>query len=269
MFEAALTEDRRRALDGFVHFPEASTPYGRTEMALASMFAPRSYAYEQPLSDYVERAFVDERGLLGLLRADGYHTTGWLHGVDFFGGSSPFDQTYLHREVAGAVSVAGERSTLVRSIWLHTHLPRRVATPLMPDRHLRQLAGNALLPDEAPPQSVGSFWELIDAETRRSGHGRYVLAHFILPHFPYVLNDDCEVVAAGTTPRGQASCALRLVEVFVGLLQELGRYDDSLIIVQSDHGARYELRDGELVDVEDQGSYSDEWSLHGPVRSCW
>lgn len=260
MFEIHLTAETSEVLEGFVFFPEASTPYGRTRMALASMFAPRSYAYDQPLADYIGYAFTDERSLLGLLNGAGYKTTGWLHELRYLGGAETFDEIHLHRDVAEQSVLADQQATLVRSVWLYNNLPRTVSSQMIPDHHFDQLTVGALLPDDAPSLSVASFRQLLRFEPRLGDHGRYVLAHLILPHFPYVLDANCEIAAARGSAEQQAGCTMLLIEEFLTLLKELGRYDDSMIIIQADHGARFELRDGQLVNVEDVGYYSETWS---------
>jgi phosphoglycerol transferase MdoB-like AlkP superfamily enzyme len=84
----------------------------------------------------------------------------------------------------------------------------------------------------------------------------------ILPHFPYVLEEDCSFDPKGerTSPLKQSRCTNQLIIEFVELLKELGRFDNSLIVIQSDHGGRFAITDGELQNVEEQGYYSEIWS---------
>ena len=57
MFQAALTDEHRQALSGFTFYPKATTPYGRTVMAMASIFANADYDYDQPVKEYRDSAF--------------------------------------------------------------------------------------------------------------------------------------------------------------------------------------------------------------------
>ncbi|MGH9462233.1 MAG: PASTA domain-containing protein, partial [Vicinamibacteria bacterium] len=63
------------------------------------------------------------------------------------------------------------------------------------------------------------------------------------------LRADCSysVGSTRTEPLEQSQCALKLILKFVSLLKELGRFDDSLIVVNGDHGGPYRTLDGKLV----------------------
>lgn len=68
----------------------------------------------------------------------------------------------------------------------------------------------------------------------------YKFIHVGIPHLPVVVNADCESI--GVRPftrdgyRGQARCGVRRVAAFLNRLRELGVYDESVIVVASDHG---------------------------------
>ncbi|MGH3442382.1 MAG: sulfatase-like hydrolase/transferase [Nitriliruptorales bacterium] len=247
MFAAALTGEVERTLDGFLWFPEATTPYGRTHMGMASVFAPHAYAYDEPMPDYVEGAYTDEGSLLDVLRDAGYATTGWIESVRVFGRASPFDETFVHRDVAGDVVGWSEQASIVRSTWLYDWLPQTASSRLIPPHQFDQLEGEVLLPDDVPAVSALSFRAFLNAEGRAPDRGRYVLTHLILPHFPYVLDADCRYVAERTDVMRQTGCATRLIGDLLDRLRALDRYDDSLVVIQSDHGSRYDVQGGELV----------------------
>ncbi|MFC1808541.1 sulfatase-like hydrolase/transferase [Candidatus Omnitrophota bacterium] len=75
----------------------------------------------------------------------------------------------------------------------------------------------------------------IDKEQQQQEHGRYVYAHFIYPHSPYIWdaeyqfsqNSDYEVQCRGVA---------NFISEFINMLKENGRFDNSLIIIQADHG---------------------------------
>jgi arylsulfatase A-like enzyme len=58
----------------------------------------------------------------------------------------------------------------------------------------------------------------------------------------------------------QSQCATSLIVQFANRLKALGRYDDAMIIVQADHGARFVVRRNKLVNVGGRGVYSNIWS---------
>ena len=89
--------------------------------------------------------------------------------------------------------------------------------------------------------------QLIDDEADRPNHGQYVYAHLYIPHFPYIMNRDC-VFSLDSDYDEQTLCATRLVAGLVSELKELGRYDESTIILQSDHAIKENLCPGSVSD---------------------
>jgi hypothetical protein len=86
--------------------------------------------------------------------------------------------------------------------------------------------------------SVELMRQLIDDEADRPDHGQYIYAYLWLPHRPYVMNRDC-VFSPDSDYNEQALCATRLIAELVSALKELGRYDESTIILQSDHAVTW------------------------------
>jgi hypothetical protein len=92
-----------------------------------------------------------------------------------------------------------------------------------------------------PYTGVLMLRDIIGKEKLRTQNGRYLFAQPILPHGPYVINKQCEYdqAQAGKSDKymEQVECATSLLIKFLDELKALGRYDDSLIIVHSDHGS--------------------------------
>lgn len=89
--------------------------------------------------------------------------------------------------------------------------------------------------------SLEAFDRMIAEEAKRPATGQYVFWHGLMPHDPYLYGPTCEFErdTKGSDEIGyqnQALCALHMVERLEDRLRELGRLDDSMIIVHSDHG---------------------------------
>lgn len=101
-----------------------------------------------------------------------------------------------------------------------------------------------------------------DLERTRSG---VYFAHLLLPHAPFVYQDDCQLdyssepwerfLTSGLEKNTvderivryvrylpQAKCALNEIGRLFDRMRELGLYDDAFIVVHSDHGSRISLR---------------------------
>ena len=75
----------------------------------------------------------------------------------------------------------------------------------------------------------------LQEEARRPSRGQYVYVHINIPHPPFWWDCACRFVEKSTYEEN-ACCADSLMRLVVKRLQELGRYDESLVIFQSDHG---------------------------------
>jgi len=85
--------------------------------------------------------------------------------------------------------------------------------------------------------SIELMRQLINDEAERPDHGQYVYAHLWIPHSPYVMNRDC-VFSPDCGYNEQALCATRLMAELISKLKELGRYHESTVVFQADHGIR-------------------------------
>lgn len=74
----------------------------------------------------------------------------------------------------------------------------------------------------------------------------YRFIHVLLPHGPFVLNQNCEQILNKMPEKEryvqQSQCTIKLLGGMFEKLKELGAYDNSLIIVAADHGSRLKDR---------------------------
>lgn len=255
LFQAHLDDRLRSTLGGFRFYPNAVTPFGRTEVALAATFSGIEYAYDEPLYDYIARSFTQDSMIVRLRRA-GYQTDAvlWTPYRQFrFKAqtlTSQFDTIYWQKRVRLERS-ADDRSALLTAMWFYRYFPPDLASMIIGPNHFKQLSDGTLLPNDAPIRSLRSFRNFLEREAAQADRGRYIFAHFMLPHFPEVLGVDCQYeIGKSTAPHEQAGCAVGLIEEFIGKLKELGRFESSLIFIHGDHGKWMVYREGELVQAQ-------------------
>lgn len=260
IFELTLTPKVRESLGGFIYFPQNTTVYGRTGMSLASIFLGRSYNYETPQIDYEKAAFNSKDSILSWLKKAGYKTTAYLHKFYAFK-LGLFDKIIWHKDNAkGGIKI--DLTEIFFQLWLYRNTPRSLARILLPEEVLAQIEDRMLLPQTGPLLSYASFQKVLEKEEKAPGKGRYLFLHLILPHLPNVFAGGCTYTLSGskavkTSAEEQARCATKAVLDFVKLLKKLGRFEDSLIIIQSDHGHRCPTFDeeGKLVKVSGGMTY--------------
>jgi hypothetical protein len=259
MFEDTLNEDVRQALSGFTFFPGARTTFGRTEMAMASIFGPSDYDYTSSPQDFVSESLRGPNSSLETLRDVGYEISAFVHLMSLYGSPSPFDETTLFRDYVD-FDASAENTRLANSLWVFANLPTSLARIALSDDDIAQLRGDNLLPDDAPAVSALSFRTFIQRERELPHAGRYTLVHLVLPHFPYVMSANCaHREGVESSPAEQAACATSLIVGLVEELRELDRFDSSMILIHGDHGARFRVTADELIQLPDD-VFGEEWS---------
>jgi hypothetical protein len=230
------------SLSGFMFFPDATTPFGRTEMALSSVFAGMDYDYRSAPIQYMWSAFFDDKiSLLQNLKKAGYYTEGYLHIRYPSIKQTPFDSAVYHTKQPQLLRDADTRANVFASLWAYGSFPPQISKLIIPSIYWKQLTDGVLLPTQAPLISLNSVYRFLEVERSRPDHGRYVFLHLILPHFPHVLDTNC--VSQGEKLVGAAAqhgCAVKVMQDFIKRLKELGRFDSSLVIFQGDHGVGYD-----------------------------
>ena len=260
MFTPTLNLDTKEKLSGFTLFDNATAIFGRTEMSLASIFSGQRYDFESAPAAYQQAAFSSENSLLSSLKKHGYQTYALMFPVYGFKLDN-FDGIAFHKKARG-FDYSFVDATF-RRLWVFSVLPTPIISQFLNPVDLDQLKHRNLLPVSAPIESYLSMVNLIDQEKYLPGNNRYQLIHLLLPHFPYVLGADCSYTTDHkSSPLEQSHCATKLIIDFVDSLQALDRFDSSIIIVQSDHGARFELVDGKL-----RGLRENDTVRFGPVWS--
>jgi len=86
--------------------------------------------------------------------------------------------------------------------------------------------------------SYRQFQKFLTDEHLRSAGGQYVHAYFYPPHGPYQLDRNGNYVGESSYEE-QLHLAMNMLLDIMQTLKELGRFENSLIIVHADHGAGY------------------------------
>jgi len=260
MFETTLDAEAKADLAGFTFFPDARTQWGRTQMSMASIFAPASYDYSTNPRDFVNAALRGADSSLEQLRRAGYSITAYTHSRSIYLSMDPFDQTLLFKDMI-PFDPGSNYDKLAASLWVHSRLPGAIARRLIPPEDYVQLSGQNLLPDNGPPLAAEGFRTFMNRERQLPATGRYSLVHMLLPHFPYVLSGDCRYGSEiETAPADQAECATHLIGLFLEELRALDRFDGSTIVIQSDHGAQFELTEEGRLERVPSNFYGTQWS---------
>jgi len=121
-------------------------------------------------------------------------------------------------------------------------LGRKIATKLnQPFKNKNISYPRTIAQGIEPYTGVLLLKDIIKTEKDRKRNGEYLFVQPLLPHGPYVISADCiynqNKGNTGTRFMQQVQCATSLVTNFINELKTLKRYDNSIIIIQGDHGS--------------------------------
>lgn len=228
--------DIRGVLDGFTCFENNRANYGYTKFAYPSymtgtLFDGRSHV------EWLDRA--SKMGLVEQLHQAGYTSWFYVPHVWLAHGNANY---VVIRKTKVLVSTGLTRMWMLRVVpnFLHHEvlwLGRKAITILR--GYLHTSRGTKMAGRKTPKfpdlSQVSLMREFIEDEAKRPARGQYVYVHLYLPHPPLTWDPCCRFVGNGSYI-DNARCAVKLMEEFISKLKELGRYDDSVIVIHSDHG---------------------------------
>jgi hypothetical protein len=238
LLDSLETMELTEKFDGFTFFKNNRANYGYTMVSVPSYMTGSFYEENASLKEW--QAQLNSSGIVNNVYEAGYKVSMY----------TPYSE-WLH-EKASHVKVHEDVLTRYKSLssfchfadlWLLRVVPnylqqevywegKGVFTRLFVEDDM--LAGN----NARVFGSVELMRQLINDEADRPDHGQYVYAHLWIPHFPHIMNCDCVFTPDDSNYDEQALCATRLMVELIFKLKELGRYDESTIIFQSDHAIK-------------------------------
>lgn len=268
MFDLTLSNEVKSSLGGFTYFPENTALFGRTGMSLPSIFSGKRYDFNVPQIEYKKKSVSSKSSILYWLKDAGYAIFAYIRGAaDKPSDLSLFDLVFTSEDQERPASY--ERiAPVFRDLWVYKNLPLCASIRILGARRLEQVRADNFLPENANIRSVNCFRQYLQEEEQLPAFNRFSYIYLLLPHFPYIYSDDCSYaeheVYQGlivTSPLEQSKCATKLMIEFIETLKSLGRFENALIIVCSDHGSRFAAEDGRLKSLSELGQDSLEWNL--------
>lgn len=225
--DAVRQTDLAAEFDGFTYFRNTLSNYESTHTSVPSFLVGRSYS-DGSFRDWQQEA--KHGGLRRRLQDQGYEisvysperTRPWMYShADYVRTTHELS----HSNFRGAAELRLAQMSLIRLVPSNARRQTYALT--------NHLFGNLL----GWHLSVPLVRQFLADEQERGESGNYVYVHLLLPHDPYVWDSTCAYT--GSTDYGeQTLCVTKLMGEIVEELKALGRYEDALIIFQSDHGTQ-------------------------------
>lgn len=246
-FSQIAQEDRAtidQDFSGFEFFVDHAGAFPTTIVSIPAMLTGGVYRNTEPIRTFIRKQFR-KGSVLSVLREHGYD-------VDYISGLG-IGRRYATNSYRIARPYAPYREYLRFTAWqlidltLFRHVPHAIKPWIYNDQawRLQTLYGQGRSRDTAGRRYLSVNGQVFFEEfTQRMTVARdqpvYKFLHVGIPHQPVVLNEDCNFIGVTAISResyaGQARCAVATVARFLDRLRTLGIYDNSLIVVSSDHG---------------------------------
>ena len=256
LFFAALESDRelKRAFDGFTYFDNTLSVYPSTEMSIAALMTGAVYRNEEPKTEFLERLRQKKSGVRRL-EAIGYemdsHTTCRL-GV--LSRCSPTNSRILKQKIADIEALKLLDIFIFKSVpdffkpniynherWFFLGMHAR-------NSYLKSHAGIAHLLFE---KYLGQLTVSPDSSPR------YQFFHSMVTHTPADLDASCKILEHSEQDRLTSidfvKCGLGHFVSLLETLKWLGIYDQTMIVLSSDHGDHWQGHQFDIEAFEDRG----------------
>ncbi len=222
-------------LSDFTFYPDTSGVYSYTNLAIPHIITGEKYYNDMPYGEYLKKAYSGSKLLSEL------QNSGWKIGI--------YSETMFPEEDDLPKIIDNCRlvkKTVTSHVRLAEYIYRFVAFRYLP-QPLKRLF--VFYPDDIESkigdnedgyilfgQTNDHFAEVMqNAKTVNSGKC-FKLLHIFGAHPPYHLNADNTYSAEETTQLDVCKANLELVDSFLNKLRSIGAYDNSTIIICSDHG---------------------------------
>lgn len=237
--------DLKQALQGFTLFRDNLGAYPYTQVSIPAFLSSRLYRNEIPMDDFVSEA-LSGNTILNAAYDAGFE-------VDI-AATIPLKHVYSRGEYSHAFAITGNQGE-ARQFYIRTDLAKIIDLSLF--RSVPHFAKNVFYRDglwllqpfvaTKVNAAVQYFADLLFLDhlattmTADRDAPVYKMFHVMLSHRPTVGNENCEFDGPRVTNRTnvtlQARCGLMWVVDVLRRMQELGIYEDSMIVLMGDHGA--------------------------------
>ncbi len=242
---AAEREVMDRDYAGFVFFEDHAGAFPTTIVSVPAMLTGTTYRQEEPLQPYITNHF-EKGSLFRTLRSNGYRVDSVTEMRFDNKGATHFFR--MPRPYVSYDAYTRFAAWQLADLSLFRHAPHAARPWIFNDQAWRlqnwfgQTPGSQRSQDRRYHSVNGAV--VLDAFARemavRIDEPLYKFIHVGIPHLPVVVDANCEFAGVRRfnrqTYRDQARCGIRRVAAFLNRLRDIGVYDDSVVVIASDHG---------------------------------
>ncbi len=245
VFGEILAEERPlldRSLSGAVFFANHTGAFPTTIASIPAMLTGKVYRNDRPLQRYM-RDILKEASIFKSLRANGYrvdaasrHVSRQRIGDELLSSAAAVCEL---RRVRTVHRMAACRFVALQARAAHTaacHSQQRIVAASS------DASGQEIRARGSTTRSTARSCSIEFAKRLRPATDEPVskYIHVGIPHRPVVVNGNCEFIGVVRATRAaykeQARCAVKRVAEILDRLKDIGVYDNTLVVISSDHG---------------------------------
>ena len=221
----------------FIYFSNYTSLYPQTKSSGIAQFTDEIYQNEIPFKEFHEKVFSSGKSTFEQLKNHGWDNIIY-----------PSNAIYAPNiELYSNITDGSKDMRQLNSLYDITYY--KIA-PLMFKNMIRGVQ------QYSKDNWDFAFLNNLNHKVKENNNKTFLLVHLIGAHAPYVVNENLEM-SAESSQQKQAIASLKLMKMFIDKLKKEGFYDNSLIVITSDHGARA-LRSHPILFIKPYNSKSDK-----------
>jgi len=232
---------------GFVHFPNTFANSEYTKLSVPSFLSstrPMNLNFKMFKNDEI---YDDEKNLFNILKSNGYkiHQYGWKKmyqsADNYYSAFNFYPSDHQLRNLISLITFKitphFSHKTIIEKNFMFKESRYEKPLPGFLKR-IGQKDNNFLTYGAYARAIVGIelMQKAIDEEKNRSDFGNYVFMHTLVPHIPYNVDRSGQITKVETDYYEQSAGTTNIISHYLDVLRELGKYENSIIILQGDHG---------------------------------
>ncbi len=245
IFDEILATDKSivSSFNGFVQYPDTTSNYPATYASIPSILTGQLIPFDKPFFELLETE-LPKQGLPLKMEEKGFKVT-------FVSVLEEFRNFYQKRFVLDS-NINPELSQKIVGTQLIDYALFRTLPdtfkPLVLNQGKWLLSSHLAKQVKQPSTHSEKGMQMLELFTNNSrivdSKPQFKILHFLLPHPEYVYDQNCEKdnLKPNQTERyymvQQSTCTLKKLALFFNQLKKLNVYNQSMIVVTSDHGAR-------------------------------
>lgn len=266
----------KKDFDGFVFFNQTLSVFPYTRFAVPAFLSAKIYHNQTPKDNFIRRT-IQQNSIFNSASKAGFEVdlVGDEYWIPFYA-QGRYNNAFILPEKGEADPRQMHLNNAIKllDLSLFRMLPHVIKPFIYRDQRWLfsdLMAGSPLLQYRYFSHTIFLDYLIRNMQVSRN-KPVYKFIHVMNTHNPMVVDKNC-VFAGGTLPTtresltAQSNCTLKTVKALLDKMKQLGIYDNSLIIIHSDHGGWVQTRQFTPARINQAGSQIQPWmeSLATPL----